>query len=936
MAKLTPMMQQYMEIKKRHEDCILFFRLGDFYEMFFDDALTASRELEITLTARECGLPEKAPMCGVPFHSADSYIRKLVEKGYRVAICEQVEDPSEAVGIVKRDVVKIITSGTISDPKMLDDKSNNYLCALYIDEKGKTAGISYTDITAGEIYSAEILLKENRDIYKIVDEIGKIMPGELLVNTDILSGKYRDLFLRFENVVNNIDSWYFERDIAERNIKSQFDSGSLSGMGIRGEFAGLYSTGALIEYLYETQKTQLENIRKLNIYSVEDYMILDINTRRNLELLETIRGNRKKGSLLSVLDYTETSMGGRMLKKWIEEPLLDRKKIERRLDFIESLKGDIMLMDEIRECLKNIYDIERLISRVAQGSSNGRVLLSLKNSASQLPGLKDVLMNSGHENLKKTGAMIDTLSDIYDLIDKSIEEECPIGVNEGNLIKEDFSEELRELRDISRNGKKYLLKIEEDEREKTGIKNLKVSYNKVFGYYIEVTKSNIDKVPEHYIRKQTLTNSERYIIDELKEIENKILNSRDRMIELEYRLFTEVREKIKAEVERVQKVSRIVASVDSLLSLAAAAYMNGYTRPEIADDGKIEIKEGRHPVVEQMVDENSFVPNDTLLDCEGSRINIITGPNMSGKSTYMRQVALITLMAQIGSFVPADSCRISLADKIFTRIGATDDLSEGQSTFMVEMTEVANILNNATEDSLIILDEIGRGTSTYDGLSIAWSVVEYIARKDRIGAKTLFATHYHELTELEDKLEGVKNYRVSVEEKEGEGIVFLRKIERGGADRSYGIEVAKLAGISDEVVDRAYDILKKLEEEDINRDRCIQEMSSYSEGFGSSGENGISENDESEENKETEDISSDSSVLIQESLFGEGEPYPRGGKNKNQDSEKRDVSSGSERIELSETDSEILEELKNIDIINMTPLDAMNSLYRLVSKAKDS
>ncbi|MDO5708436.1 MAG: DNA mismatch repair protein MutS [Andreesenia angusta] len=874
MAKLTPMMKQYMDIKEKHQDSILFFRLGDFYEMFFDDALKASKELEITLTARDCGLKEKAPMCGVPYHSSDGYIRKLIEKGYKVAICEQVEDPSEAVGIVKRDVIKIITSGTVSDPKMLDEKSNNYLASLFIDKNMKYAGISYTDITVGEIFTSEIPLKEDKDIYRIVDEIGKIMPKELLTNIDLLSEEYREKFLKFESSINYIDSWYFDYNSAVNNIKSQFKIASLQGIGLERGFAGIYSTGAILEYLFETQKTQIENIRRIHRYNIDDFMVIDINTRRNLELLETIRGNRKKGSLLSILDYTQTSMGGRMLKKWIEEPLLDRKKIENRLNFIENLLADIILMDELGEGLRKVYDMERLISRIAQGSANGRVLLSLKNSVSQLPYIKEVLNNSNIKAFKEISEKIDPLDDVFNIIDSSIEEECPIGVNDGNLIKETYSEELKELRDISRNGKKYLLEIERKEQDSTGIKNLKISYNKVFGYFIEVTKSHLDKVPKHYIRKQTLANSERYIIDELKDIENKILNSRDKMIKLENELFNEVRNKIKKEVDRIQKVSRIIASLDSLLSLARAAYINNYNRPIITDGFEINIKAGRHPVVENMIEENSFVSNDTLLDCDENRINIITGPNMSGKSTYMRQVALITLMAQIGSFVPADECKISLVDKIFTRIGATDDLSEGQSTFMVEMTEVANILNNATEKSLIILDEIGRGTSTYDGLSIAWSVVEYISKKNKIGAKTLFATHYHELTELEDKIEGIKNYRVSVEEKENEGIIFLRKIERGGADRSYGIEVARLAGISNEVIKRAYNILDKLE---------------------------------------TEDINNKGNRFVQESFFDNINVYE-------------------EKKFDSDMYNEIIEEIKSMKIINMTPLEAMNKLYEIVEK----
>ena len=911
MAKLTPMMKQYMEIKEKHKDCILFFRLGDFYEMFFDDAIIASKELEIALTARDCGLSEKAPMCGVPYHSADSYIAKLIEKGFKVAICEQTEDPSKAVGIVKREVVRIITSGTKTDPKMLDDKSNNYLCTLYISEvknKPVEAGISYCDITTGEIFTTQVEIKDKNDLIKIVDELGKIMPGELLTNIDILSDNYRELFIKFENSLNVLDSWYFEKDLSERNLKSQFNTESLSSIGINGEFAGIYSTGALLEYLNETQKTQLDNIRNLNIYSIDNYMVMDINTRRNLELLESIRGNKKKGSLLSILDYTQTAMGGRLIKRWIEEPLLDKNEIEERLDIVSDLNDDIILMDTLKEVLKKIYDLERLIGRVVQGSSNGRVMLSIKNSASILPELKKILLDSSSEKLKKLGVEIDILEDVYNLIDESIEEDCPMGVKEGSLIKETYSKELGELRDISRNGKLYLLEIEESEREKTGIKNLKVSYNKVFGYYIEVTKSNIDKVPDRYVRKQTLANSERYIIEELKEIENKILNSRDKMIDLEYELFNEVREKIKKEVDRIQKVSKIISKIDVLYAFAKTAYINNYSRPFIYDEdddfanldyefGTIEIRDGRHPVIEQMIEDGMFVSNDTYLDIDSNRVNIITGPNMSGKSTYMRQVALITLMAQIGSFVPASYANISIVDKIFTRIGASDDLSEGQSTFMVEMTEVANILNNATKNSLVILDEIGRGTSTYDGLSIAWSVVEYLASKKKVGAKTMFATHYHELTELEKKIEGIKNYRVSVEEKDGSGIVFLRKIERGGANRSYGIEVAKLAGISNEVTNRAYKILEKLEEEDINNAEPSQ-ISLFEEDI----------------------VADKSNEIANQKYFGN----------------KLDSEENTKNCYINNLDSlvELSDEIKNIDVINMTPLEALNTLYKLVEKVK--
>lgn len=886
MAKLTPMMEQYTDLKERYSDCILFFRLGDFYEMFFEDALTASRELEITLTGRDCGLEEKAPMCGVPHHSADGYIARLVEKGYKVAICEQVEDPSKAKGIVKRDVVRIITSGTITDMDKLDEKSNNYLASLYVGRKG--IGISYVDITTGDSYTTEILGTGPESLSKCIDEIGKIAPSELLVNTGVEGDFCAELQSRFDEV-RTLEGWYFEKELCISNIISQFKVHSLSGIGMDASSFAAISLGALLEYLKVTQKQSLDHISSVNVYIVENYMMLDMSTRRNLELLETIRGKSKKGSLLSVLDKTATAMGGRLIKSWIESPLLDKYEIERRSAVVESLTEDITMMDQLDEKLKQIYDMERLVGKLVYGNCNARDLISLKHSISQLPHIVKSLEDSESQELRQMGEGMDILWDLYELVDSAIEEEPPIGIKEGNIIKENYSPELKELRDIALNGKSYLSRIEERERARTGIKNLKIKYNKVFGYFIELSKSNIDKAPSDYIRKQTLANAERYITEELKEIENKILGSEDRMVELEYEIFGEIREKLRANSQRIQSTARSISKIDVLNSFAKAAYLNNYIRPEILEDGSLYIENGRHPVVEKMVAEGRFISNDTYMNGESDRMMIITGPNMSGKSTYMRQVALITLMAQIGSFVPADSAKISVADRIFTRIGASDDLSEGQSTFMVEMSEVANILNNATEKSLIVLDEIGRGTSTYDGLSIAWSVVEYISGKSNLGAKTLFATHYHELTELEEVLEGVKNYRVAVEEKPGEDIVFLRKIERGGADRSYGIEVAKLAGVRPEVIARAAEILRKLEENDLNK-KSPSQLSIFSE--------------ESREESKT----------IRES----GMSYSASA-----------VQSEKEDSEY----EEIVAEIVGLDIMNMSPLDSINILHSLWKKS---
>ncbi|AFS78526.1 DNA mismatch repair protein MutS [Gottschalkia acidurici 9a] len=890
MAKLTPMMKQYFEIKEKYTDCILFFRLGDFYEMFFDDALIASRELEITLTGREWGQEEKAPMCGVPFHSADSYIATLVDKGYKVAICEQVEDPSEAVGIVERDVVRVVTPGTIIDTKALDEKTNNYLCCIYFDSNDSCAGISYVDISTGELYTTQIASKKDTLVNSIIDELAKIRPTELIVNNLLINENMiiDTIRKKFSIFINPYHDWAFENPLAIDNIKRQFSTMSLNGLGLADKSYSIISTGALLEYLNETQKTSLKHINNINIYSLESYMILDINTRRNLELTETIRGKSKKGSLLSVLDRTSTSMGARLLKKWIEEPLIDKEKIEYRLDIVEYFTENIILMNDIKEILKNVYDIERLMGRIVYGNCNGRDLISLKSSISKVPELKSILETCDSKELIKLGREVDCLDDIHELIDLAIVEEPPIAIKEGNLIKPEYDEELSLLKEASIKGKEWLSKLEEKEKNNTGIKNLKIGFNRVFGYFIEVSKSNVKLVPDYFIRKQTLANAERYITDELKEMEEKILGSEEKMVELEYNIFLNIRDKIRANVIRIQNTSKIISEIDVMNSLSYSAYENDYKRPTINSNGVIDIRNGRHPVVEKVLSNESFVPNDTLLDCDDNRLSIITGPNMAGKSTYMRQVALITLMTQLGSFVPADEANISIVDRIFTRIGASDDLSQGQSTFMVEMSEVANILNNGTKNSLIILDEIGRGTSTYDGLSIAWAVSEYISDKSKMGSKTLFATHYHELTELEDKLSGVKNYKILVQENENDDIIFLRKIVRGGADRSYGIEVAKLAGVREDVVKRAYEILQSLEENDINRSKSSHQSFN-------------------EMTKVNRTIEKDSNIEVPLELIAIN--------NKLEDENNKK--------------EEFIKKIKSLDIMKISPLDAINILYKL-------
>lgn len=874
MENLTPMMKQYMSVKSKYKDCLMFFRLGDFYEMFFEDAIIASKELEITLTKRECGQKEKAPMCGVPHHAADTYISKLIEKGYKVAICEQLEDPAIAKGIVKRDVIRVITPGTIIDSNALDEKSNNYLASVFMDDEG--VGISYVDISTGELYTTEFKGKIKDNGIALLDELGKIVPSEIIVNSIVYEND--KLKKTIENKINPYIAKYNDENISYEctsdSIMEYFNKKSMEMFKeINGKVHSVISTGILLNYLQETQKMTTNHINHVSYYSMDNYMVLDLNTRINLEINETIRGKEKKGSIVWLLDKTSTAMGGRLLKRWLEQPLLNIKDIEYRLDIIETFTKDIILMDEIKGYLKDIYDLERIMGKIAYGNCNGRDLISLKNSIQVLPSLKERLISTSNSNLIQLGQSMDTLKDLFILIDDSIVDDPPITIREGGIIKPGFNDEISEFKDVSTNGKEWLANLEDTEKQKTGIKTLKIGYNKVFGYYIDVTKSYLNLVPDYFIRKQTLSNSERYITPELKKMEAKILGAEEKLVELEYEVFNQIRDNIKNEIERVQLVSKIIAKIDGLNSLSQVAYNNNFVRPELNNDGIIEIKNGRHPVVEKMLKDILFVPNDTYLNSYNQRVLIITGPNMAGKSTYMRQVAVITLMAQVGSFVPAEYANIGVVDRIFTRIGASDNLSQGESTFMVEMNEVSNIIQNATKDSLIILDEVGRGTSTFDGLSIAWSVIEYIAQN--IKAKTLFATHYHELTKLEDDMEGVVNYNILVEEK-GEEIIFLRKIVRGSTDRSYGIEVARLAGINELIIKRAREILKSIESQQ-NGDITI---------------------------KESNNSTSEESELEQISFFDNN-------------------------------NKAFIDKMKNIDIIKLTPMETMNILYKLVEEARN-
>ena len=813
MAEFSPMMKHYLQMKEEYSDCIVFYRLGDFYEMFFDDAKTASRELELTLTGKDCGQEERAPMCGIPFHAAESYIARLIEKGYKVAICEQLEDPKTAKGIVKRDVIRVVTPGTVIESNMLDEKKNNYIMSIY--KKGIYFGLAVCDVTTGEFLSTKI--EDNNNFALLLDEISKYNPAEIIVNKMLFNCKEEidEIKLRFKAYINCFDEEMFKKD-AEHLIESYnfIDDSEKKIEDINERILQIPAINGLLDYLNQTQKIKLEHINIIKMYSTSKYMSLNITSRRNLELTEKMNNKGKKGTLLWVLDKTYTSMGGRLLRKWINEPLIDVIEINKRLNAVEELKDNLIFRGDITDCLKRIYDIERLVGKIAYGNTNARDMISLKNSLKQLPYLKNILGTSKSELLQNLYINLDELTDIHDLIEKAIVEDPPIAITEGGIIKLGYNEEVDELKNATTQGKNWLIELEAKEKEETGIKNLKVGFNKVFGYYFEVTKSYLNQVPDRYIRKQTLANCERYITEELNDLESKILGAEGKVVDLEYKLFIEIRSKIAVNIERLQKASNIVSILDVLTSFAIIAEDLNYIKPEVNDEGIIDIQGGRHPVIEKMLPEGNFIDNDTYLDNATDRLSIITGPNMAGKSTYMRQVALITLMAQIGCFVPASSAKIGVVDKIFTRVGASDDLSMGQSTFMVEMMEVAEILREATEKSLVILDEIGRGTSTYDGLSIAWAVVEYIANKEKCGAKTLFATHYHELTELEAQIEGVKNYSIAVKEK-GEDVIFLRKIVKGGTDESYGVHVARLAGVPKEVTKRANEILRGLERKSV-------------------------------------------------------------------------------------------------------------------------
>lgn len=878
MAELTPMMQQYMETKKQYEDCILFYRLGDFYEMFFDDAIAASKALEITLTGKSCGLEERAPMCGIPYHAVDGYLTKLVSKGYKVAICEQVEDPKLAKGIVKREVVRIVTPGTNLNMQSLEETRNNYLmCIVYLDK----IGISVIDVTTGDYYVTQV-----DDAKKLYDEIMKFSPAEIVCNDGFLVSGFdlEDLRSRMGITIYKLDPWYFDDETCQNRLKKHFKVQTLTSLGLDEFPAGVISAGAVLSYLYETQKTSLSHITHINPYITSKYMLLDSSTRRNLELAETLREKQKRGSLLWVLDKTKTAMGARTLRSYLEQPLIEKEDIEARLDAVETLSAHAVSRDEIREYLNPIYDLERLLGKISYKSANPRDLIAFSKSLSMLPAIRTVLQDFDCDLLKNIYEDIDPLEDICGLIDQAIEEEPPISVREGGIIKSGFHEDVDHFRNAKTEGKTWLAQLEQTEKERTGIKNLKVGYNKVFGYYFEVTNSFKNLVPEEWVRKQTLTGGERYMTPKLKELEDTILNAEDKLCSLEYDIFCEIRETIGDNIARIQKTAKAVAALDVFASLSYVAERNGYVRPKLNEKGVIKIKNGRHPVVEKMIDHDMFVANDTFLDNGKNLISIITGPNMAGKSTYMRQTALIVLMAQVGSFVPAQSADIGIVDRIFTRVGASDDLASGQSTFMVEMNEVANILRNATSDSLLILDEIGRGTSTFDGLAIAWAVIEHISNKKLLGAKTLFATHYHELTELEGKMNNVNNYCIAVKE-QGDDIVFLRKIIKGGADKSYGIQVAKLAGVPDMVIDRAKVIVSQLMDNDI-----IEKVQSIA----------VDGKTEHKKVKKYDEVD-----LEQISLF---------------DTVK---------------DEDILKELDEIDISNLTPLDALNTLYRLQNMRKN-
>lgn len=880
MAEYSPMMQHYLQTKEEYPDCILFYRLGDFYEMFFEDAKIVSRELELTLTGKSCGQEERAPMCGVPFHAYESYMNRLVAKGYKVAICEQMEDPKQAKGMVRREVIRVVTPGTNINEQALDEGKNNYImCIVSLSDQ---FGVATADITTGDFFVTEVDSKR-----RLLDEIYKFSPTEVVCNEALfMSGlDIDDLKNRVGIVLYSLENWYFDDFLCENTLKEHFRVNSLEGLGLADLECGMIASGSLLKYLYETQKNSLEQISAIHPYTTGKFMVLDSSTRRNLELVETLREKAKRGSLLWVLDKTKTAMGARMLRSFVEQPLIEKEEIEGRLDAIEELMQRAIDREELREYLNPVYDLERLLTRITYQSANPRDLTAFKSSIGMIPHIRGILLELQSKEIQGICEDMDTLEDLYTLIDAAIEEEPPITVREGGIIKDGYHEEIDRLREAKSQGKNWLAELEAKEREKTGIKNLKIKFNKVFGYYLEVTNSFKDLVPDYYTRKQTLTNAERYITPELKEMEDMILGAEDKLVQLEYELFRELREQIAKNVVRIQKTAKALAKIDVFASLALISEQNHYCRPSLNQNGRIDIKNGRHPVVEKMINNDMFIANDTYLDNQKNRISVITGPNMAGKSTYMRQTALIVLMAQIGCFVPAETADIGIVDRIFTRVGASDDLASGQSTFMVEMTEVANILRNATGNSLLILDEIGRGTSTFDGLSIAWAVVEHISNPKLLGAKTLFATHYHELTELEGKLDNVNNYCIAVKEK-GDDIVFLRKIVKGGADKSYGIQVAKLAGVPDSVIERAKEIAEELGRHDIVDFTEI-----------------LSNKKNSATKKKKEHL--DEVDLTQMSLFD------------------------------AVNDNDIIEELKEIDVGNLTPIEALNKLYELQNKIQN-
>lgn len=875
---VSPMMQHYIRMKKENRDSILFYRLGDFYEMFFDDAITVSKELELTLTGKNCGLPERAPMCGIPYHAAESYLTRLVNKGHKVAICEQLEDPKTAKGIVKRGIIRVVTPGTNIDTASLDEAKNNYLMSIaFISDR---FGIAVADISTGDFY-----VTEESSLRAFLNELSRYKPSEIICNEafQICGVDLKELKDHMHIAISVLDNYYFEDDLARRLLTRHFHVSSLKSLDLDDQSIKTVAAGAMLQYLKETQKSDLLNITRLQVYQDSNYMMIDSSSRRNLELTETLRDKEKRGSLLWVLDHTMTAMGARRLRQDIDKPLRKKDQIEKRLDAVSEFVSNPSDREELREYLSPVYDLERLLTRITYKTANPRDLISFKSSIRLLPALKQTLSCMKSELILELNQVLDPLTDLYSLIDSAIDDDPPVSVHDGGIFKSGYNREVDELRDLKTHGKEWLANLEEEEKEKTGIKNLRIRYNKVFGYFIEVTNSYKDLVPDRYIRKQTLTNAERFYTNELKEMEDKILGSEDRLTHLENQLYLELLDRIGQEIKRIQTTAKAISSLDVLLSLAYTADRNHYVRPSINTNGNLKIKKGRHPVIEQMLPEGSFVDNDTFLDNKDHRMAIITGPNMAGKSTYMRQTALIVLMAQIGSFVPAESADISIVNRIFTRVGASDDLASGQSTFMVEMNEVANILKNATKDSLLILDEIGRGTSTFDGLSIAWAVVEYVANPRLIGAKTLFATHYHELTELEGKLPGVHNYCSAVKEGK-DGIVFLRKIVKGGADQSYGIEVAKLAGLPDAVIDRARELQEQLASNDLSK---------------------IAENIASSSQK------------------------------KGKKSEENDFDSRQMSFFTTETDDDIISEIRKLDISHMTPIEAMNQLYRIQNKVNN-